>query len=265
MIPAAKNPLVERWFRGYVRRYLRRSFHRVLLLGDLPRAPEGPLLVCVNHSSWWDLLLGFWLSREVLGWDSYGPMDQRQLRRYPIFTRLGVFGVDRESLQGGREFVSYATTLLAGSRRALWITAQGAIVSNSRRPVRYYSGVAHLARALAPCHVLTVALDYEFWDEKLPEAFVSVGPMVTIDSDPRSRGELLHQLERTMEDQLDGLAEARVRRDPREFRELLRGGGSVSPVYDALRRLTSRGRGETFNPEHGALATPPRWGPERRR
>ena len=50
-------------------------------------------------------------------------MDQRQLCRYPVLTRLGVFGVDRESLHGGREFLDYARGLLEGRQRALWITA----------------------------------------------------------------------------------------------------------------------------------------------
>lgn len=180
MIPARKSPLIEAWFRGYVRRYLRRSFHRVLLLGEPPAMPDGPLLVCMNHSSWWDPLLVFWLSRELLSWDAYGPMDQRQLNRYPILARIGAFGVDRESLQAAREFVRYSDELLRGRRRALWLTAQGAMVSSAARPVRFYSGVASLVQSLGVAHVTTVVLEYEFWDEKRPEAFVSFATAIPV-------------------------------------------------------------------------------------
>ena len=265
MIPAKKNRLVQEWFRGYARSYLRRSFHRILVTGEMPGPLDGPTLVCVNHSSWWDLLLAFWLSRDVLDWDGYGPMDERQLRRYPILTRIGVFGVDRESLQGGREFLEYARRVMAGRKLALWITAQGAMVSNDRRPVRFYSGVAHLAQALGDCRVMTLALDYEFWDEKRPEAFVSFGPVRRIEAGPHfSRRALLQELETGLEGQMDALAALRRQRDPSLFRVVLDGRGGISPVYDAIRRLGALARGKRFSSEHGAVSTPPRWGPARR-
>ena len=266
MIPARKNPYVDRWFRGYSRRYLQQSFHRILLAGDLPQAPDGPLIVCLNHSSWWDLLVAFWLCRDLLDWDGYGPMDERQLRRYGILTRIGVFGVERESLHGGREFLGYATSILAGRRRVLWITAQGAMLSNDVRPVRFYSGVAHLAQALGPCHVTTLALDYEFWDEKRPEVFLQFGPMRRVEAgEPVARRELLRGLEGELERQMDELAALRRQRDPSLFRVVLESGGGVSPVYDAWRRLNAWRHGEEYSREHGAVATPPRWGPAGRR
>jgi 1-acyl-sn-glycerol-3-phosphate acyltransferase len=259
MIPECKQPLVERWFAGYTRRYLRRSFQRVLLLGELPETPPGPVVVCMSHSSWWDMLLAFWLSAERLGWDGYGPMDERQLRRYPILRRIGVFGVDRESLAGGREFLAYGRDLLAGRPRALWITGQGAMVAPDARPVRLYSGVAHLAHALGECHVVTAALDYAFWDEKLPEALVTFGPLRRYGGDgPRA---LLRRLEEDLEGGLDALGELRRARDPARCRVLLGGAGGISPTYDALRGLGARLRGERAPAAHGAVVTPPRWGP----
>ncbi|MGV3720007.1 MAG: lysophospholipid acyltransferase family protein, partial [Actinomycetota bacterium] len=237
MIPASKNALLRTWFRGYVRRYLRRSFHRVLLLGDPPETPEGPLLVCLNHSSWWDLLICHWLSEELLGWDSYGPMDERQLRRYPVLRRLGAFGVDRESLEGARAFLRYSRALLAGRRRALWITAQGAMLSTSVRPIRLYSGMVRLARDLEQCSVTTLALDYEFWDDRLPEAFVSFSPVRRLTAvelrDPRR---LQAELARRLETQMDELAAVRTRRDPSLFRVGLSSAQGISPAYDLIRR-----------------------------
>lgn len=264
MIPARKSPLIEAWFRGYVRRYLRRSFHRVLLLGEPPAMPDGPLLVCMNHSSWWDPLLVFWLSRELLSWDAYGPMDQRQLNRYPILARIGAFGVDRESLQAAREFVRYSDELLRGRRRALWLTAQGAMVSSAARPVRFYSGVASLVQSLGVAHVTTVVLEYEFWDEKRPEAFVSFATAIPVVAGPGFvRKPFLRELEARMERQMDELAEARRERNASLFRVLLSGETGISPVYDRFRQTCARRARSTHAPEHGAVRTPPRWGPGR--
>ena len=260
MIPAQKHAYVERWFQDYAERYLRRSFHRVLLLGDLPERPPGPVLVCLNHSSWWDMLVSFWLSRAVLGWDCYGPMDRRQLARYPVLSRIGVFGVDRQSLQGGREFLEYAGILLAGQQRALWVTSQGAMVSNDRRPVRLYSGIARLACALPEAHVTTAVLDYEFWEDRLPEAFVRFGP-VRREEPGTDATALLDKLAATLEQEMDRLDAARRQRDPSLFRELLGGESSLSPVYDLFRRLKAGLRGRPFHPAHGAVKSAPLWGP----
>jgi 1-acyl-sn-glycerol-3-phosphate acyltransferase len=263
MLPAAKNPLVTSWFRGYTRRYLRRSFHRVLIHGSRPALPPGPLLVCSNHSSWWDLLLAFWLCEDLLGWDAWGPMDVRQLRRYPILRRIGVFGVDRESLAGGRMFLEYARALLAGRRRVLWLTAQGAMVSPEVRPVRLYSGPARLAEALGDCHVLTVALDYAFWEERRPEALVSWGtPWRVRAGEPGfSHRAVHHALEAELESRLELLGELRRERDPGRFQVALAGVNGISPAYDALRRAQGWWRRVRLPREHGAVRTPPRWGP----
>ncbi len=266
MIPACKNRYVEQWFRGYVRSYLRRSFHRVLLAGELPPSPDGPLVVCVNHSSWWDMLFCFWLSRDVLDWDSYGPMDERQLRRYGILRRIGVFGVDRESLNGGREFLQYARELLGGEeRRVIWMTAQGAMISNDERPVRFYGGVSHLVQALGRCQVMTAALDYEFWDEKRPEAFVSLGAPRTVEAGPGfSRKAFLRELEAELEQRMDRLDTLRRTRDAASFRELLSSRSGISPTYDLLRRFGARLAGAEYAEQHGQVVTPPRWGPAAR-
>ncbi len=265
MIHAHKNPHITRWFQSYTQSYLRRSFHRVLALGEAPVLPEGPMLVCMNHSSWWDMLLAFWLAHDVLGTDGYGPMDERQLQRYAILRRIGVFGVDRESLQGGRDFLEYSRRLLEGQSRSLWITAQGAMVSTQERPIRFYSGVARLAQAIGGCHVTTVALDYQFWDEKRPEAFVSFGPVRWVETGAGfSKRELLGSLEEQMTGQLDALQTAIRSRDAVRFQPLLSGRGGVSPAYDTIRRLGGGLKGEAPPVAHGDVASPPRWGPARR-
>ncbi|MCS6777288.1 MAG: lysophospholipid acyltransferase family protein [Chloroherpetonaceae bacterium] len=261
MIPARKSPLLSRWFADYTRRYLRRSFHAVYLLGDLPdlRACDRvPLIVCLNHTSWWDVLLGTTLANDVFGWEWYGVMDARQLERYRMFTRMGMIGVDRTSLAGAREFLEYATRLLRGQRRALWLTPQGEMLSNRARPVRFQPGVGHLVAQLGDCYVTTVALHYEFWQEKRPEAFAALGPVqrVHVDANFRHR-DFVCQQERALEAQLDALLALAQQRDPAAFRLLLKGRSGISPTYDLLRSLGARLRGQPFHADHGEVVTPP--------
>lgn len=261
MIPAKKSALIERWFFSYARRYVRRSFHAIHLLGEPPRfaaeTPALPWLVCLNHSSWWDVLLGFCIGKELFGGDHYGVMDERQLRRYAFFARLGAIGVDRTSLTGAKEFLRYCETLFRGQPRALWITPQGEFASNYARPVRFQSGIGYLAERLGEFHLTTLAFHYEFWEERLPEAFVSFSPLtrVRVGAD-FDRKAFVQAQERLMESQLDALLACVQARDASIFRPYLRGSTGISPTYDLMRRLTARLKGERFTAEHGAIVTP---------
>jgi len=262
MIPAAKSPFLEKCFRLYTRRYLQRSFHAVHRLGDVPEiASEGrtPLLVCLNHSSWWDVPLGFFAATDLIGWECYGVMDERQLRRYRFFAKLGMIGVDRTGLTGAKEFLGYCERLLRGRRRALWMTPQGEMVSSRTRPIRFQPGLGHLAERLGSFCVTTIALHYEFWGERLPEAFVSLSPVVRIEAAEGDfdRKAFVHAQEQRLEAQLDTLLALVQRRDATAFQPLLQGRAGVSPTYDSLRALSARGQGARFTAEHGAVVTPP--------
>src|SRR5579871_6273704 len=263
LIPPHKSPWLEKWFHHYIRRYLQRSFHCIHGIG-MPPLPEGdgrtPLIVCLNHSSWWDVLLGFYAGREWLPWESYGVMDALQLKRYRLFTRLGMIGVDRTRLSGAKEFVDFTERLLRGQHRALWVTPQGEMVSNQRRPIRFQPGLGLLAERLGDFYITTIVLHYAFWNERLPEAFISFSPLTHIQTTGNDfhRKTFLASQERAMEAQLDALLHLVERRDSRAFQPLLRGKSGISPTYDAFRALTARLRGEPFTVEHGDQSTP-RW------
>lgn len=241
---------------------LRRDFHRVLALAPegLPGPLEGPVLVCLTHSSWWDLMLGEWLSTEVLHWDSYAAMDERQLRRYEFMRHLGVIGVDRASALGARKFLQGGVGVLASQKRALWLTAQGAMLASDARPIRLYGGIAALARLLPDCRILPVAFQYEFWSERKPEALVAFGESLKPDLE-LGRKELTLLLEKRLEETADLLDVARRSRDAARFHVLMQGAAETQPIYDFCRRIAARSRGQQIDVSHGAVVTPPRQDP----
>lgn len=244
MIAASKSPFLEKFFVPYTAWSLRRHFHAVHLLGDAPLSDSGenlPLLVCLNHSSWWDVMLGLHTAYSLFDWEAYSVMDERQLQRYRFFSKLGMIGADRTSLSGIKEFLRYAETLLQGKRRALWITAQGEFQSNSVRPMEFQPGIAHLADKLGDCLLTTVAFHYEFWNEPKPEAFVSLSPLTRLTKTPDfNRRAFLASLEQRMEAQLDALLQAVQARDPAAFQTLLRSG---KPTRDHGAVVTPKYRG----------------------
>ena len=260
IIPATKTPWLQNLFSQYTRRYLQRNFHAIYQYGATPCADlteNIPLLVALNHSSWWDVLLGLLAAEDFFSREWYGVMDARQLERYQFFARLGMIGVDRESLVGVKEFLAYSETLLQNTPRALWLTPQGEMLSNLRRPVRFQPGIGHLAERLGDFYFTTVVFHYEFWNEKRPEAFISLSPVerVRVGADFRRR-EFVAAQERRIERQLDELLEAVQSRDAGRFCPLLQGATGISATYDLIRAVGAKLRGQDFRSEHSDIVTP---------
>jgi 1-acyl-sn-glycerol-3-phosphate acyltransferase len=246
------------FFDGYVTRYLRRRFDRVLVWatpGALATA-RGPRIFAMNHASWWDVLVGYALARRVIRTESYAPMDEAQLARYRILSRLGVYSVDRGSVGGIREFLRYSTDRLREGA-ALWITPQGEITPHWRRPVRFQSGLGHLVARVPGVSVVPVAVAYEFMDEPRPEIFVKLGAARVFASgdDPQT---ITRTLELALEQELDALREAILARDFAPFATLIEGRTSTSVVYDRVRALRAWLTGRPDPRRHGDVISDPR-------
>lgn len=267
-MPDAELPTITPWLRRgflrYTRRYVRKHFHAVRLLrGAEPEAPAGvPLIVVLNHASWWDPLACFFLHdrfRAFNGRDHYAPMDAAMLERYRVFRRLGFFGIEADSPRGARDFLRTGGALLnqdGPSTRGLWVTAHGRFTDPRQRPVELQPGVAHLAQRLArdgrhDAVVLPLAIEYPFWDQRTPELLLAFGPAVRLD-DPSVTLEQRHDAITTaLRDTMNHLASAATARDPQQFTDLTAGTVGVGGLYDAARRLRAAVTGKPFRAEHG--------------
>jgi len=252
--PPSISPALLRYFLGYARFYVGRHMHAVRVSqGEKLRQLYGkPLLLYMNHPSWWDPMIAAVLAGCYLpGYLHYAPMEAVALQKYPFFRKLGFFGVTHNSFQSQRKLLEISTRVLSQSHSAMWITPQGRFSDVRERPLRIESGFIHLVRHAPQCVVLPVAIEYAFWEESKPEVLVRFG-------DPVSANELQHQpkaqqtLEFNLEQALDALQQAVIARDVSAFQILLRGNSGVGGVYDLWRRGKALLTGTTFNPEHGA-------------
>jgi 1-acyl-sn-glycerol-3-phosphate acyltransferase len=93
-----RSAVFYRWFTWWVRGYLARHFHAVRLArGTWPTVdPDVPLVVVLNHPSWWDPLVGSVLAGRFPERVHYAPIDAAALARYSLFTRLGFTSVTVE-------------------------------------------------------------------------------------------------------------------------------------------------------------------------
>lgn len=217
------SPYVLRFFRWYTRRHLRRHFAAVYMLGERPAIPEGvPAVVFGSHPSWWEPLTGLYLQERLFpGRMMAGPIEAGQLGKFPILGKVGLFGIRPGSAEGARDLLRGVREHFRRPGAMLWMTPQGRFADVRERPLRLAGGVEFLARAFPEAVFLPLALEYLFWNERLPVVLCHFGP-------PAVAGEM----ELALTGAMDRLAAAAITRDPGSFHCLLRGAGGTGGVYD---------------------------------
>ncbi|MGI8432133.1 MAG: lysophospholipid acyltransferase family protein [Chthoniobacterales bacterium] len=237
-LPKISQPLL-RFFGRYADGYLRRHFHSVRLLAEVPppRVESEAVVVFSNHASWWDPLLLLFVARTYFpGYSAYGPIAASALARYGFFKRLGFFPVEIGTRRGAAQFLRTSEAVLAQPRSALFLTPQGRF-ADVRAPLEFAPGIEHLAARVPQARFLPLALEYTFWEERKPEVLIAFGP------------DGLDQFAPTQA----RLAAAAQRREPNEWEILVRGRSGVGWSYDLWRSLRARLRGERFVREHSEL------------
>jgi 1-acyl-sn-glycerol-3-phosphate acyltransferase len=254
------SPRVSRWllgwFRWYTRRYLAKHFFAVRVArAGRDHVPERePLVVFINHASWWDPLVGMLLAERFFpGRKHFAPIDAHALGRYRFMERLGFFGIDPNTRQGAAAFLHIGRAILSQPGTALWLTPEGRFADPRRRPVQLQRGLAHLAKRLQHGVLVPVAMEYPFWEERLPEALARFGGPIRVsehqDLDVDGWNQLLEgRLRQTQ----DALADQAIGRDVAKFDVLIQGSAGVGGMYDRWRGLRAWLSGREFRPEHGS-------------
>ena len=250
-----------RLFRAYTRRFIRRHFHCVRLVRDkvLPAPSDRPTIVYLNHCAWWDPLACLFLAERFFpDHAAFAPMDGMQTDRYQILCKVGLFGIERRTLRGGRSFLEISRRILARPRTTLWITPQSRFADVRERPLRFASGLAHLIRHARHARIVPLALEYVHWHERLPEILARFGPAheaADLCREHANSRDLGLRLQNSLEANMDALAHDSASRDVTRFETLLQGKQSVAPLYDFGRRLRSFLHGNSFSPGHSIAKT----------
>ena len=258
--PGSFTPWFYRGFGRYVAHLFKKRFHAVRVAPggiELLRGLDGvttPTIVLLNHCSWWDPLLCVLLgSKLVPSRSGFGPMDAKMLRKFGLFKKLGLFGVDPDDPRALKPMVAYCLDRFERDTKAtLWATPQGAF-ADVRDPIVLRPGMAAVAaRASArgiALRVVCVSVEYAFWLEQKPEVFVRVVEVTPetergVDATRATTARWHRALTQAMDANAAELARLVRARDSGAFDLLLGGSGSATnPIYDLWRRITGRSGG----------------------
>lgn len=167
MQKAQKNKLAEQAFHLYLKeRLIRKQFHRILYRpDDLPV----PGLMLATHGSWWDGMILFHLDQSILHQNPYVMIDEHGLKRFPFFSRLGAFSINRDSLKDVKMSLNYAKERLQEGS-SVWMFPQGEERHQEERPLQLASGATYLAKAARSVSIFSFY--YSFSHEQQPDVYI---------------------------------------------------------------------------------------------
>jgi len=249
--PATPNGRIRGGFAWYCRRLFKKRFRSVLTeraglehIGAL-NAHDGPAIVALNHASWWDPLVGYMLDFDLLpARESRAPIEMAQLQQFKFFKKLGLFGIEPDHPDALTEMSAYTDELFAHARGTLILTPQGRF-TDPRDKVRLRPGAAAILAEHPTARVVSVALEYVFWQDQKPELLTRV---TTLEQDPDglagSTTACHRAITRLMQANQDQLAELVRARDEAPFEPLFEwsdaGAAKTNPFYDLMLRLRGK-------------------------
>ncbi len=184
----------------------------------------------------------------------YAPIDARALQQYPILRKLGIFPVETASTRGAAQFLRTAEAILRDGG-VLWLTPQGRFADVRERPLAFKPGLAALALRVPEALLVPLAVEYTFWDERLPEALLRCSEPVHVTPES-STDSATRQLEAALEHGMSALRTAAMARDPKAFETLFSGARGTGGVYGLIRRVRAWFSGRRVRLDHterGAL------------
>jgi 1-acyl-sn-glycerol-3-phosphate acyltransferase len=260
-VPAISQPIL-RFFRFIVRGYFRRHFRAVRVLhAERFTSIEGPVIVYANHSSWWDPMVSVLLAARCMpGRKHYAPMETAALEKYGIMKRIGIFPVEATTSRGAVQFLRTGEAILL-SGGVLWVTPQGRFADVRERPLTFKAGMAALAARVAAnvgtCTLLPLAIEYPFWDERLPETLLCFGePVVALagESSEAIQERSIAALEQTL-DELKGKS---LKRNSIGFEVLMQGRLGTGGFYAIGKRMKAFVTRRPYVPEHAPMREVPK-------
>lgn len=251
------SSFLQNGFLRFLPRMLRKNFHAIaadrssLAHAEIPR--DQPLIVFANHPSWWDPLLAQFLCRRLFApRQFFAPIDADALQQYRVFAKLGFYGVRSDSASGSAAFLRTSRAILDHPETSIWLTPEGRFADPRDHAVPLAPGLAHLASRIDRGVLLPLALEYAFWDERLPVCFTRFGePLHADQHGDWDKTTWQDALTRTLRQAQQELAKKVIARDAAPFQLLLRGGRGAGGSYQFLRRVRALMTRQPIPEQHG--------------
>jgi len=212
VIPAKYSVNFNRLFAIYSAFLFRRRFDSIYIDGTFRPGSLDRTVWYMNHHTWWDALIPSFLNSKIFHQRMWAIMDEKQLRKYPFFRKLGAFSVDRLHPRSALNALEYAVDALQQDHSSLFIFPQGKIEPEYLAQIKFETGLAWLYRSLPNVDFVPIVTTMNSRYSEKPRLFVSIGtPMRSNETD---RKKLSIQFEQSTTNLLNHIREIAEQEHP---------------------------------------------------
>lgn len=180
-IPDKKSAWFTLVFDLYCRSLFKRRFSRIEIKQDYHPSHGRKTIYYLNHNSWWDGLIPFYLDRKLFKQEARGMMEQKQLERYPFFRKLGVFSIDPQNPRSTVRAMRYSAELLKKPDAALYIYPEGKLVPFTGDIKPFKQGLGWLAKQCPDADLVPIAIYIHTMKSDKPELQIRIGKPANTD------------------------------------------------------------------------------------
>ena len=235
MIKAQHNWFAEKIFRIYVFRMLKKHFASISIIGKFPELNTNfPTLLIPNHNTWWDGFFVYFLNKTVTRQNIYLMMLNEQLKKYPFFAQVGVYGIEPNNPKATLTSLKYTLELLnltTAPKPMICIFPQAELQPWNPQKLKFKPGIEWIIKKWhKPVNLVPLAMRAEFLDDQLPHLFFMAEANYVVD---QSSFMGIKWLESTCRDNLFKTQQAIIGKQ--EYNILMYGKASAQKRYDQFR------------------------------
>jgi len=156
----------------------------------------------VNHSNWWDGIIGYTVVRRIL----HGKLRLmiEEMNRFPLFQYIGCFPINKKTAQDAMKSLKYAATTLGEPDIYFWLFAEGIIRPPRNKNKKFQTGIAYLIenaiKLYGGINIAPISVDYSFLRQDKPEVIIEIGKVKTFYEFNENRKEFCADLSRNFEE-----------------------------------------------------------------
>lgn len=202
-IPAKESPLFIKIFRIYTRWLFKRRFSAVWLKQEYDPCSTCKTVYYLNHHSWWDGLIPFLLNEYVFHQKARALMEDKQMRQYTFFRKIGAFSISRDDPRKAITSLRYAVKSFEREHASLFVYPEGKITPSGSF-MDFEGGLAWLSDKLPDVHFVPIGIYQHTIRHDKPELHLHIGtPRRFKDSMPSDKRTQL--FEKTLDQMLQDL------------------------------------------------------------
>lgn len=179
-IPARESSFFIKLFRIYVRLLFKRRFKHVWLRQEYIPEPDSRTVYYLNHHSWWDGIIPLLLNEYRLQQEARALMEDKQMRQYPFFKKIGAFSINRDDPRKAVTSLRYAVQSMKRERASLFIYPEGKITP-AGSDMSFEGGLAWLHSKLPEVDYVPIGIYMHTIRHDKPELHLHIGEAVNID------------------------------------------------------------------------------------